>query len=138
MSDYIEHRVKSKVEKYFKTFFKIVIGGIFAIAFIMLFGYITMRLWNWLMPEIFGLIIIDYWQALGIIILAKIFFGGFGNYKSGKSDNKSKNRRRPQYNNKGFKSDFSNWKYYDKFWEEEGEKAFEEYIKRKQNEDKPQ
>ena len=138
MSDYIEHSVKSKVEKYFKTFFKIVIGGLFAIAFIMLFAYITMRLWNWLMPEIFGLITIDYWQALGIIILAKIFFGGFGNYKSRKSDNKSKNRSKPQYTNKGFKSDFSNWKYYDKFWEEEGEKAFEQYVKRKQNEDKPQ
>ena len=68
MSEYIEHRVKSKVEKYFKAFFKILIGGIFLIAFILLFGYLTMRLWNWLMPEIFGLIPIDYWQAIGIII----------------------------------------------------------------------
>jgi hypothetical protein len=137
MSDYIEHRVKSNVEKYFKTFFKIVIGGLFAIAFIMIFAYITMRLWNWLMPEIFGLIIIDYWQALGIIILAKIFFGGFGNYKSSKSEKKSGKHCNPRYD-KGFKSDFSNWKYYDKFWEDEGEKAFEQYVKREQNEDKPQ
>lgn len=134
MSEYIEHRVKSKVEKYFKAFFKILIGGIFLIAFILLFGYLTMRLWNWLMPEIFGLIPIDYWQAIGIIILAKILFGGFGNFKSSKSDKKFKNRCRPQYN-KGFKSDFSNWKYYDKFWEEEGEKAFDDYIQRERNRD---
>lgn len=136
MTEYIEHRVKSKVEKYFKAFFKIVIGGIIVIALVLLFGYITMRLWNWLMPELFGLVAIDYWQALGIIILAKILFGGFGNHKSRKSDNKSKRRCKPGYN-KGLKSDFSNWKYYDKFWEEEGEKAFEAYVKREQEEDNP-
>lgn len=41
------------------------------------FGYITMELWNWLMPAIFGLKMITFWQAFGILILAKILFGGF-------------------------------------------------------------
>lgn len=39
---------------------------------------IVMLLWNWLMPNIFGLITINYWQALGIFILARILFDGFG------------------------------------------------------------
>lgn len=34
----------------------------------------TMWLWNWLMPVIFGLTEITFWQALGINILAGILF----------------------------------------------------------------
>lgn len=41
------------------------------------FGYVTMQLWNWLMPAVFGLKVITYWQAFGMLILAKILFGGF-------------------------------------------------------------
>ncbi|MBS1658464.1 MAG: hypothetical protein JST18_10275 [Bacteroidetes bacterium] len=37
--------------------------------------YVVMSLWNWLMPAIFGVSIITFWQALGIFILAKILFG---------------------------------------------------------------
>ncbi|CAN5901989.1 hypothetical protein BH11BAC7_BH11BAC7_23650 [soil metagenome] len=42
------------------------------------FSYVTMQLWNWLMPDIFGLKMITYWQALGLLILGKILFSGFG------------------------------------------------------------
>lgn len=38
--------------------------------------WVTMSLWNVLMPAIFGLGIITFWQALGLIVLAKILFGG--------------------------------------------------------------
>jgi len=41
------------------------------------FGYIVMLLWNWLMPELFGLREINYWHAWGLFILGKILFGGF-------------------------------------------------------------
>jgi hypothetical protein len=133
MSDHIEHRIKGNAEKYVKKVFKVIFIGILIIILIALFGYVTMRLWNWLMPEIFGLGQIGYWQALGIIVLAKIFFGGFGDHKSNKRTKNSSSRCRPKYN-KGFKKDFSNWKYYDKFWQEEGEKAFEEYVGREQEE----
>jgi hypothetical protein len=37
----------------------------------------VMGLWNWLAPTIFGGRTIDFWQALGILILSKILFGGF-------------------------------------------------------------
>lgn len=47
------------------------------IAIIALFGYGLMALWNWLMPSLFGFHTITYWQALGLFILCKIFFGGF-------------------------------------------------------------
>jgi len=130
MTDYIEHRVKTKIESGVKKAFKIVFIIIAAIVFILLFGYVTMRLWNWLMPDIFGLGLINYWQAIGIIVLAKILFGGFGGHKSSKRTKKSIERCKPGYK-KALKNDFSNWKYYDKFWEEEGENAYNEYVTRK-------
>jgi hypothetical protein len=44
---------------------------------VLAFGSIVMVLWNALMPEIFHLPLITFWQALGIFALAKILFGGF-------------------------------------------------------------
>ena len=38
---------------------------------------VVMRLWNWLIPGIFGWRLITFWQALGILVLSKILFGGF-------------------------------------------------------------
>jgi len=51
------------------------IGGLAlfaALAF--LFGLFVMLLWNWLMPAIFGLGTITYWQAWGLVVLAHILF----------------------------------------------------------------
>jgi Ca2+/H+ antiporter, TMEM165/GDT1 family len=41
------------------------------------FGFLVMSLWNWLAPEVFGLHAITFWQALGLLLLSKILFGGF-------------------------------------------------------------
>jgi len=49
----------------------------FVALFIVVFGFVVMGLWNWLMPAIFGLRRIGYWEAWGLIILSKILFGGF-------------------------------------------------------------
>jgi len=32
---------------------------------------------DWLAPAIFGLHTISFWQALGLLVLSKILFGGF-------------------------------------------------------------
>ena len=53
---------------------KIAAIGILAVT---VFGFITMTLWNWLAPGVFGLRAISFWQALGILVLSKILFGGF-------------------------------------------------------------
>ena len=41
------------------------------------FSLAVMWLWNWLMPGLFGLHAISFWQALGLLVLSKILFGGF-------------------------------------------------------------
>lgn len=46
-------------------------------AFAALLGFVVMSLWNWLMPALFGLTAITFWQALGLLILSKILFGGW-------------------------------------------------------------
>ena len=45
---------------------------------ITVFGFLLMELWNHLMPAIFGLHPVNYWQALGLLVLSKILFGGVG------------------------------------------------------------
>jgi hypothetical protein len=35
------------------------------------------ELWNWLIPDIFGFKSITVWQALGLLLLSRILFGGF-------------------------------------------------------------
>ena len=52
----------------------LIIGAIFLAGF----GQAVHYLWNWLMPEIFGLHAISYWQAIGLLGLAWLMFGGFG------------------------------------------------------------
>jgi len=44
----------------------LVIGAIFFAGF----GQAVHYLWNWLMPEIFGLHAITYWQSIGLLGLA--------------------------------------------------------------------
>jgi hypothetical protein len=41
-------------------------------------GSVVMLLWNWLAPALFGLRTINFWQALGLLALCRILFGGFG------------------------------------------------------------
>jgi hypothetical protein len=55
----------------FETFAAII--GLIAIVIVLL-GYPLMLIWNWLMPELFGLSEITFWQAIGINILSTILF----------------------------------------------------------------
>ena len=41
-------------------------------------GEIVLHLWNWLMPMLFGLREVTFWQAVGILALSRILFGGLG------------------------------------------------------------
>lgn len=54
----------------------IVIGGVAIIA--ALSALPLMLLWNWLMPGLFGLPVLSFWQALGLMFLASLIFGRGG------------------------------------------------------------
>jgi hypothetical protein len=46
--------------------------------FIFLGGEVVRLLWNWLLPPLFEVREITFWQALGLLALCRILFGGFG------------------------------------------------------------
>ena len=48
------------------------------VLFIAIGGEVVMHLWNWLLPALFGWRLITFWQALGLLALCRILFGGFG------------------------------------------------------------
>lgn len=58
-----------------KIVFKCVLAGI---LFLLLFGVLTMVLWNWLVPSLFNGPHIQFAEALGLLLLGKILFGGWG------------------------------------------------------------
>lgn len=132
MEEYVEHKVRTKVEKFFRSVIKVLFIMLLIALFILLFGYVFMWLWNWLMPDIFGLATIDYWQAVGILVLAKLILGGCEWHGRGKKREKSNTRCRPG-SRWSSGSDFSKWKHYDQFWKEEGEQAYSEYVQRLRN-----
>ena len=52
------------------------------LLFIAIGGEVVMLLWNWLLPAIFGWPQITFWQALGLLALCRILFGGHGYRRS--------------------------------------------------------
>jgi hypothetical protein len=56
------------------------------LLFIALGGELVLRLWNWLLPALFGWRQITFWQALGLLALCRILFGGLGLRGSARSN----------------------------------------------------
>jgi hypothetical protein len=42
------------------------------------FGAVVLLLWNALLPQIFGVAAINFWQAMGLLVLFRVLFGSFG------------------------------------------------------------
>lgn len=58
-----------------RKFFWMIPIGIAALA---VMSFVVFMLWNWLVPAIFGLPAITYYQAVGLFFLSKILFSGVG------------------------------------------------------------
>ena len=67
---------------------------------VFILGFVVLYLWNFLMPELFGLQTINYWQAIGIFVLSKILFGRIGI--------PGRPNRGPRFANRAFKQKFMN------------------------------
>ena len=122
-----------------RIFLFAIAGVAFAVLFALLFGWIVMLLWNWLVPQLFGLKAITYVQAFGVTVLAKILFSGFHatGYKSHGPWHHHHSGRFHRWLRDGSSQGpedgdgFSNedMKHYRDFWRERGEAAFAEYLK---------
>ena len=49
----------------------------FGLLFIGAAGFLVMTLWNSILAAVIGVKLITYWQALGLLVLSRILFGGF-------------------------------------------------------------
>lgn len=76
-------------------------GVVFGILAATFFTVALMLLWNWLMPLLFGLAVVTFWQALGILALSKILFGG-----GGRSHQSWRQSEKEKFNKDRFKEKF--------------------------------
>lgn len=118
----------------------VILGALAAAGFAFLFGYFVMLLWNWLMPTIFGLTTITFWQAAGIVLLARLIFGGFKH----NIDRSHHDKRKDFHQTKFFRymrekgrseRNSKDWKYFDDYWWDEGEKAYNDYMERRKEQE---
>jgi hypothetical protein len=119
------------------------LGIVAATLFALVFGYLVKVLWNWLMPALFGLGPINYWQAFGVLILTKLLFGGFGPHRDHDHNHHFHRKIDSRWHrfigvteDEGWEPGAShrNWKYYQRFWQDEGKDAFDAYIRRIESE----
>lgn len=74
----------------------------FALVAIGLAGLVVMWLWNALLPDILGVRTVSFWQALGLLLLSRILFGGFGPRGYGPPGyGRRGNNRRSEWQNRG-------------------------------------
>jgi hypothetical protein len=53
--------------------------GVLGFAVIaVLIGIAIMAIWNWIIPGLFSLPVISFYQALGLAVLSRLLFGGCG------------------------------------------------------------
>ena len=104
---------------------KLLFIPIFIAAFF-LFGAIVMGLWNAILPAVIGVKAISLWQALGILLLSKILFGGFHHGWRGRHGNSRWMEMKEKFSNmtpeekEKFKSE---WKNRCASWKMRGENA---------------
>jgi len=112
----------------------------FAVLFAFLFGLVVKVLWNWLMPPLFGLGTIGFWQAFGLVLLAKLLFGGFQHVHRSHGD-RWERRFQDHFKkhigagpaddeNAPFAGNGKKWRQFREFWQAEGRAAFESYLDR--------
>jgi hypothetical protein len=57
-------------------------------------GYLVMALWNWLLPPLFGWHALGFAQALGLLLLSRLLFGGFHGHRGHRGAWKERMRSR--------------------------------------------
>ena len=101
------------------------------VLIILLFGTSLTLLWNWLMPDLFGIQKISLIQGFGVFALSKIIFGGFSGESKDKKDKKKMNDYKQVDLRKTSINSHSNNIYddlFEKWWTEEGQSIFEKYL----------
>lgn len=99
-----------------------IVFGILAFSAIAaLLALVTQALWNAVIPPVIGWKPLEYWQALGLLVLLRLLFG--------RPPMKRHREHGHPWVRPGFGRD--EWRAYGEFWKDEGENAFKSYLERK-------
>ena len=82
--------------------------------------------WNWLLPALFHLPAITYWQAIGLAVLARLLVGHGGRHGHGG------HRLLGHGRGLDLPGGHGGWKRYAAFWNEEGKARFEDWLGRQE------
>ena len=105
------------------------IGGLAAaVLAALVFGIVVMYLWNWLMPMLFRLPVIGFWEAFGLTLLARLIFGhGHHGWGGGQRHRRWRGGSRHGCGCSGTEG-VEDWKRYDEWWTKEGKDAYKKYL----------
>ena len=65
------------------VFFKVAKILVLVALAVIVFGYGVMALWNWVVPPLTGWHVISFGQAIALLVLCRILFGGFRGHGGG-------------------------------------------------------
>jgi hypothetical protein len=68
-----------------RCWYKIPLFVVLGAALLLGVGYVTMLLWNVLIPALFHGPMLTFWQTIGLLILLKILLHGFGCHRFGRN-----------------------------------------------------
>jgi hypothetical protein len=119
--------------------------GIAIIVLLGLFGFVIKWLWNGVMPNVFGLNEITYWQGIGLFIISRIFIGGFGSDSKNntvtyhKKSKKEENAEPVEINIsspvKVEKASDAADELFDEWWAKEGEQSFDAFLEKEDSDE---
>jgi hypothetical protein len=143
MKERIGEEISAHTAKKIAKIVAAVVGGVFMVVFLGFFlGWVIQFLWNYTLVDMFDWPSISYWQAIGMFLLAKIFFG-FGHsssskHKGSQRDEKEEQKVRQWWGRRMGKtyeheSTLTKDEMFKKYWQEEGKAAYEAYAAGHQN-----
>ncbi len=109
-----ESRVESKGKRIYRAVIHVAFGIVVATLIALVFGYFVMLLWNGVLPHVTAAGAISYWQAVGLLVLARILVGGLKGHGG--------------CHGYGHRHGSQSWREYDQWWKDAGRQSFENFA----------
>ena len=131
----IQYSDNSRIRKAQKIGLWTVVGLAGAVVFGMVFGLLIQFLWNATLAEMFGFPTLSFWQAIGLFILAKLFFGfGAGGNSSAQKRKKERSDKRLNVESEDV-SELADDESFKKYWQEAGKESYEAFRRDRRKND---
>jgi len=106
--------IESKHGRVYRAVVHVVFGAAVVTLIAVVFGYLVMLLWNGVLPHVTAARPISYWQAVGLLLLARILVGGLKGHGESHGHRRQRNGR--------------SWQEYEQWWMEAGRQSFEDFA----------